>query len=265
MLKLSLKSLLLASFIAVPAVAEVDLKKQAAAMQKAAYVLTNFKQRQTDKRALAKAEGKIEQAWREFVAHLGTKHAFAKDLAFIHARSVTAAKSKKKIIPAWKAALKQIPRKATRATRINLYMEAGYAAAVADRYDAAEQYFGYARSLAVAQEGADKERAQLYMRLNELKTTGRGMEWRPLRDALSDFRKASEFFNMWSVPRLDALIGEAEIRVAFQPNYEEKRTDLAELKAKIILMQKNLDTDIPPDQLKRLRNLMYVLEDHWQL
>ncbi|MEX0299950.1 MAG: hypothetical protein AB3N28_12840 [Kordiimonas sp.] len=273
MRRTSLKSLMIGAMVGVTVIATVpalsdvrsDLKKSAAALQKASFVLTSYRQGQVEPTQLAKAEDTIEKTWQEFAKTLGTKHPFAKDLAFIRARSVTAAKSRKKIVPAWKDALKQIPRQASKANRINLYMEAGYAAAVAKNYQVAEQYFGYARSLAVA-EGGDKDRVQLYLRLNELKTTGEGMEWRPLRDALSDFRKASEAaFNLWTVPRLDALIGEAEIRVSHQPQDDDKRTDLAELKARILLAEKNINDDIPPSQLKRLRSLMYILEDYWQL
>lgn len=267
MFRTALKYMLLTAFISSPSFAEFDkgkLKKQAAAMQEAAFVLTNFRQGQVEQAKLARAESKIEKTWQDFTKVLSANHPFTKDLAFIRARSATAAKKRKKIVPAWKDALKQIPANTSRAARVNLYMEAGYAAAVAKDFQVAEQYFGYARSLAV-QEG-DKERVQLYLRLNELKTTGEGMEWRPLRDALSDFRKASEAaFNLWTVPRLDALIGEAEVRVAYQPQDDDKRTDLAELKARIVLAQKNLNDDIPAAQLKRLRSLMYLLEDHWQL
>lgn len=269
----SLKNLLLSALIAMafvygePAFSDVqsDLKKSAAVLQKAAFVLTNYKQGQVDQRTLARAEKDIEKTWRGVNQTLGSNHVFAKDLAFIRARAVTAAKSRKKIVPAWKDALAKISWKASNPTRINLYMEAGYAAASAKDYRVAEQYFGYARSLAAA-EGGDKERVQLYLRMNELKTTGVGMEWRPLRDALFDLRQASEAaFNLWTVPRLDALLGEVEIRVSHQPENPEKRTDLAQLKAKIILAQKNLDNDIPPTQLKRLRSLMYILEDYWKL
>ncbi len=269
----SLKNLLLSALVALPLVFSVpvfsdvrsDLKKSAAVLQKAAFVLTTYRQGQADQRSLARAEGNIEKSWQNFAKTFGTKHPLAKDLAFIRARAVTAAKNRKKIVLAWKDALAQIPSNASNASRVNLYMEAGYAAASAKDYRVAEQYFGYARSLAAA-EGGDKERVQLYLRMNELKTTGAGMEWRPLRDALFDLRQASEAaFNLWTVPRLDALLGEAEIRVSHQPEDPEKRTDLAQLKAKIILAQKNLDDDIPPTQLKRLRSLMYILEDYWKL
>ena len=175
MLKALLKSTLILASLALPAYANSDLKKTTVALQKAAFVMVNYSANIADRETLAKGEKVIETAWRDLVKELGVKHAFAKSLAFIRARSVTAAKHKRKIIPAWQDALKQIPGNMPKVRKANLYTEAGNAAAFAGNYRLAEQYFAYARSLAV-DVSSDKERAQLYMRLNELKTTGKGME-----------------------------------------------------------------------------------------
>lgn len=243
---------------------ENDLKKSAATLHQVAFVMANYSRGNATRADLRKAEGKVEQTWEDFVKYLGATHPLAKQLSLVRARTLTAAGRKKKIVPAWKGALQRLPISLAKARRVNLYTEAANAAAMAGDFNAAESFYGVARSLAVMG-SKNKEKAQLYMRLHELKATGVGMQWRPLRDALSDLRKVSEHFVLWSVPRVDAILGEAEIRVALQPNRKEKRTDLGELKAQLILAQKGMDNGMPAQQLKRMRSLFYVLEDHWHL
>ncbi|MBV1900732.1 MAG: hypothetical protein KUG56_03565, partial [Kordiimonadaceae bacterium] len=232
---------------------ETNLKKSAATFHKIAFVMANYSRGKATQEDLRKAEGKVEDTWNDLVKYMGVSHPLAKRLSLIRARTLTAAGRDKKIVSAWKDALRRLPKKLPRSRRINLYTEAANAAAVAGDFRAAESFYGVARSLAVMR-SRNKEKAQLYMRLHELRSTGVGMEWRPLRDALSDLRKASEHFALWSIPRVDALLGEAEIRVAYQPNMKEKRTDLGELKAQLILAQKGMEEGMPEKQLKRMRS-----------
>jgi len=264
MTKCCFKTLLISVVFTVGVNADNTLKKSAAALQQASFVLTNYAEGKVGYGELQKASTNIEATWDSFVQYQGVDHPLAQDLSLIHARSVTAAKKKEKIVSAWQIALNKLPFATKSGRKVSLYLEAANAATFAENYKVAENYFSLARSLAVMRsENADK--AQLYMRLHELKATGSAMQWRPLRDALSDLRKYSESFALWSLPRLEALLGEAELRVQLQPNEEKKRTDLAELKAQLVLSEKGLGGGIPGKQLTRLRSLYYVLEDHWQL
>ncbi|MFC3051077.1 hypothetical protein [Kordiimonas pumila] len=269
MLKISVSVALLLAIMAGKAVfAESDEERFArnsiASLQLASQVLSYYGPVKDDKSELVKGEPVIEGAWQSFLAYQGREHPMAHDLALVRARSVTASNIKSKIVPAWNDAVQGLPPSIVPAQRISLYLEAANASTQAQDYKSAGKYYSLARTLAIL-DSSNADKAQLYMRLHELKSIGVAMDWRPLRDALSDLRKYSEQFALWTIPRLDALLGEAEIRVELQPDVPEKRTDLAELKANIELSEKGMGGAIPPAQLARLRSLFYVLEDRWEL
>ncbi|MBL4639985.1 MAG: hypothetical protein JKY57_05595 [Kordiimonadaceae bacterium] len=243
---------------------DVDLAKEAANMQQVSFIMTNYGPGRATRKEMRSAEKKVERTWADFVEIQGENHALTRPLSLIRARTLTAAKRTKKIVPAWQGALRRLPARATAGRRVNLYIEAANAAASVGKFREAQAFYAVARSLEVLK-SKNKEKSQLYFRLHELKSVSVGMQWRPLRDALSDLRKSSEHFVLWSVPRVDALLGEAEIRVAHQPNHKEKRADLGELKAQLILAEKGMNTGMPAAQLKRMRELFYVLEDYWRL
>lgn len=240
------------------------LLKSAASFQQASYVMDSYRKNSGNVKQLKKLEPAVDKAWHDFNQYQEKRHALKDDLALVRARTYTAGGNVEKIVPAWKDAIGNLPLSTETARRVSLYLEAAGAAAYVKDYKTSEQFFAAARIMAISG-GENDDKRQLYMRLNELKTIGPGMEWRPLRDSLSDMRKYSEIFSLWSIPRLDALLGEAELRVSLQPAAPEKREDLSQLKAKIMLAEKGMGANIPPHQLSRVRSLYYVLEDHWKL
>lgn len=70
---------------------------------------------------------------------------------------------------------------------------------------------------------------------------------------------------MWTLPRLDALLSETEIRVLYEPEVDEKRVNLADLQSKIELMMKGMGHTLSPTYVDRVRELYYSLEDKYKL
>ncbi|MCK0071037.1 hypothetical protein [Kordiimonas laminariae] len=213
---------------------------------------------------LKKLSTDIERAWREFGKYYPDDHILMARFSLLRARSLYASGKLQKAVAAWQFALQSQPPGTEPSIRIQLLTEAASASTEAGSFEKAAEYFAASRAVAV-QRGKEVAHSQLYLRLKELDTIGQGLEWRRLNDALLDLRKFSQQFVIWSSPRLDALLGEAELRFQLQPNTDEKRLDLAALKAQIELSQKGLGDNIGPMQLERLRTLFYALEDHWQL
>ncbi|NVJ99012.1 MAG: hypothetical protein HWE25_12725 [Alphaproteobacteria bacterium] len=218
-----------------------------------------------DEAALSKAYSGLDKVWDAFVGQYGVGHPLAAEFSLIRARAATAASDKSAVVQAWKQALQSNGVGTTTAQqKVGLNVEAAYAAAKVEDYVSSQQFFAAARALAVVR-GDDAEKARLYMRIRELGVVGAGMDWRSLRDALYDLRKFSETFAMWTVPRLEAVVGEAEIRLRYQPEGEEKREDLSTLKAEIMLIVDGVSSSLPPGFMTRVRTLNYALEDRYQL
>ncbi len=218
-----------------------------------------------DPASLKRINSQIEHSWENYTKLYGTRNPLAIKLALLRARSATAAKQKKRVAANWRTAIKLLPVRTKGAQRLIYYTQAANASADVRDYKAAEQFFAAAQIFAVVR-GSNADKSRLYLRLQELKTAGDGMEWRRLNDSLLDMRKFSENFVMWSIPRLDALLGEAEIRLVRQPNDDkDKRMMLGDLKARIQLVQKGMNGSVPPIQVDRIRTLFYALEDNFGL
>ena len=218
-----------------------------------------------DPATLQKLDSYIERTWNKYTNFYGTNSPIASEFALLRARSASAAKRRKAVAANWRQAIELLPITTSGARRLNYYTQAANAATAVEDFRSAEQFYAAARAFAVVREG-NVDRTRLYLRLQELKTTGSAMEWRRLNDSLLDLRKYSEAFVMWSIPRLDALLGEAEIRLTMQPDHDDdKRLMLGDLKAKILLVQKGMNGSVPPQQIERIRTLFYALEDHFDL
>ena len=217
-----------------------------------------------DEKELFEADRLIESTWRDLVYYYGTKTVISPQLALIRARSASSRNDSSRVAGAWKMALGLQPLDLPVATRLTLNIAAANATGKAGNIQAATRYFAAARTYAFSQ---DKEAKvlQLRLRLQELKLIGAEFSWRKLNDSLHDMRNFSEGFAMWTLPRLDALLGEAELRLSLQPEHAEKRENLADLKAKIILLTKGMDGNLPADYVERVRNFYYTIEDNYAL
>lgn len=229
----------------------------------AAQVVETFKG-SNDLAAIGAADRNIERAWRELTYYYGLDNALVGDLALIRARAATVRRDKGRIAEAWQAALELQPRNMPRNRRLALTIQAANATGEIGDVEAASRHFSAARTYAFDPNKRDKL-LELQLRLREMRLLGGEMEWRRLRDNLLDLRRFSEGFNMWSVARLDALLGEAEIRLMYEPEIEEKRNDLADLKAKIVLVMKGLEDSVPPTYVDRVRTFYYTIEDNYDL
>lgn len=214
-----------------------------------------------DPQLLKRLYYQTDKNWQDYTGLYRTNNDLARDLALLRARAATAARSKRTVAETWQTAIKLLPISTKSYRKLGMYAEAANAASAVGDYRAAEQFYAAARLYANMGD-KNKETTQLYLRIQELKNTGEGMDWRRLHDRLLDMRKFSETFAIWSLPRLDALLAESEIRMALQPNGDdEKKAVLGDLKAKIELAQKGLDSSIPTMHLERVRTLYYALED----
>ncbi len=243
--------------------ADKEEEKSIAVLNSAVELVTKYSH-ENNPDTLKKISPLIERTWAEFGKYYPDTHIIVARFSLLRARSLYAAGKIQKSVAAWQFALQSQPDITETTIRIQYLTEAASVTSEAGNFKKAAEYFAASRALA-AQRGTEVQHSQLYLRLQELNSVGEGLEWRRLNDALLDLRKFSQSFVVWSVPRMDALLGEAEIRFHLQPNTEEKRLDLASLKAQIELSQKGLGSNIAPVQLERLRTLFYALEDHWQL
>ena len=217
-----------------------------------------------DDQELFDADRTIESVWRDLTHYYGTKAALTPQLALIRARSASTRKERARVTEAWHTALSLQPGNLPVAQRLSLNIAAANATAIAGDAKAATQYFAAARTYAFAHD-KDAKALQLRLRLQELRLVGKTYPWRKLNDSLLDMRNFSEGFAMWTLPRLDALLGEAELRLALEPEEDHKRENLADLKAKIILLTKGMDGNVPADYVKRVRNFYYTIEDNYAL
>lgn len=217
-----------------------------------------------DQQVLFDADRIIESAWQDLVYYAGPQNVYSRDLALIRARSASSRKDKSRVAKAWEIALKLQPEDLPATERLTLNIAAANATGNVGDIQAASSYFAAARTYAFAHDKGVME-LQLQLRLQELQLIGQEFPWRRLNDSLHDMRNFSEGFSMWTLPRLDALLGEAELRLALEPEHKEKRKTLADLKAKIVLLTKGMDGNIPPTYIERVRAFYYAIEDNYNL
>lgn len=241
-----------------------DRQDTAEAALKYASRVTLAYQHVNDDKKLFDADRTVETAFRDLVYYYGTNSDLARDLALIRAKSATSRKDKSRVADAWSLALELQPADLAADKRLTLNLQAATATAIVGDTGASTQYFAAARTYAFAKD-RDARALQLQLRIQELRSLAQQMTWRQLRDRLLDMRQFSEGFSMWTVPRLDALASEAEIRLLYQPEAEEKRITLADLKSKVDLMMKGMGHVLMPANIERIRTLYYSLEDNYQL
>lgn len=267
MLRHAIASVLLAYFcfsgLMQPVAAKSDEEKKAEIFQAAIQYVTQYGDVR-DTNALAKAYPGIEKTWQAFRPLVAADNGMVTQFAFMRARAATAAGAKGRVVEAWRTALKYKKPGTTPQELIGINIEAAHAAASVDDYETAKQFFAAARAYSFVR-GEDSGNARLHMRIRELSVIGGSMPWRDLNDALTDLKKFSETFPMWTLPRLEAIVAETEIRLRFQPEGEDKRLDLSRLKAEIVLIVDGLDENLPAGYLTRVRRVYYALEDGYQL
>ena len=245
------------------AMADRNEREAAKAMAYAQAVLTQFGGT-GDEQTLFNADRVIERAWREYTHFHKMETEIGRELALLRARSASTRQEKGRVAEAWTIALQLQPLTTTVNRKLALNIQAANALAAAGDFAASRQYFSAARTYAFAQD-RDTKMLQLQLRIQELRALGGQMEWRPLRDSLLDMRTFSEGFSMWTIPRLDALVSEAELRFELQPEGDEKRTELSDLKSKIELMMKGMGNRLTPQFVNRVRSFYYTIEDAYNL
>jgi len=261
MVRNSLVALLLALAATVTASAN-DEERMKQTLDNATALVTEFSNAAGGE-ALARADGQIEDTWRDLMQYFGKGHVLAPKLAIVRARAAMADGNNSRALSAWKDAL-ELNSAAAPAALMGMYVEAANAAVAAHKPKEAAQYYAAARAYAFVR-GKETGAVRQQLRLQELKQIGGTMTWRELRDALADLRHFSENFPMWTASRLEALVGEAEIRLMYEPDDKEKREALRQLKTDIQLMQKGTHEAITSLYIARIRQLFYALEDRFKL
>jgi hypothetical protein len=246
------------------ALAATPAEKKAEALKEAQALVAKYGST-SNPATLQKLDGYIERTWSRYTNYYGTTPPLAADIALLRARSTSAAGRSKYVAVNWQTAIRLLPISTSGERRLDYFTQAATASTRAKDYQAAQQFYAAARSYAIVR-GKNANTTKLYLRLQELKSVDEKLDWRRLNDSLLDMRKYSEGFTMWSIPRLDALLGEAEIRLAMQPQKDpDKREVLGDLKAQILLVQKGMNGAVLPTQLERIRTLFYALEDYFGL
>lgn len=261
-----LKSLAITALLLIFSSISVSADRQeraATALEYASYITKQYGDT-SDSKKLFDADRIIEKAFSDLVHFHGTNNDLARDLALIRAKSATSRNDKSRVAEAWQLALNLQPNNLSTSRRLTLNIQAANATAKIGDIRASTQYFAAARTYAFSKDRNTKA-LQLQLRIQELRSLGQQMTWRRLRDNLLDMRRFSEGFSMWSLPRLDALISETELRVLYEPEIEEKRVNLADLRSKIELMMKGMGHTLSPPNVDRVRTLYYALEDNYNL
>ncbi|WP_262691618.1 hypothetical protein [Kordiimonas aestuarii] len=254
--------LLLLACTSFSALAADDQERAVAARQNAEAVVAQYVNVR-DEDTLRRINRDVERVWQEFVRYHGAEAPFAPQYALIRARAASAAQDKQRVVPLWHEAIR-VNAGTSPAFIMGLDIEAAHAAAEVGEAEHASRFFASARSYAFVR-GDRSDQTRLQLRVRELQVLGNTMPWRDLNDALLDLREYSETFPMWTLPRLEALLSETEIRLALAPEDKEKREELSGLKAKIILIQKGMNRDLPASFTARIRTLYYALEDRYHL
>ncbi len=241
-----------------------DRQEQATAAYNYAQAVIKQYRSTNDDQTLFNADRIIERAWRELTFFYGLDNELARDLSLIRAKSATSRRDKSRVTGAWQTVLKLQPKNLPQARRMALNIQAANATARVGDIRSSRQYFAAARTYAFSPD-RDTKQLQLQLRIQELKALGAQMEWRRLRDNLLDMRIFSEGFSLWTIPRLEALVSEAEIRYSLEPESEEKRSNLRDLKTKIELMMKGMGHILTPRYVNRVRDFYYAIEDSYDL
>jgi len=243
--------------------AKTPEEEAAETMQAVGYYLETFASLE-DEQALAKAYSGIARAWEHFIQIVDPGEPAVGQFAVLRAQAATAARDRKRVVAAWHAAIKynQGVNNAQRLMALNV--QAAHASAKVKEFEAARQFFAAARAYTFTR-GDNADSSRLFLRIQELSLLGGSMRWRNLKDALADLRVFSEKFPMWSLSRLEAVLAETEIRLAFQPEEADKRADLSRLKAEITLIADGLAEQLPSGYLSRVREVYYTLEDNYRL
>ncbi|WP_417457134.1 hypothetical protein [Kordiimonas sp.] len=251
-----------ASLFMTPAHGATDEERAAEALQNAQIMVADFAN-ERDEATLERIDRSVERVWQQLMEYYGMGSDLVPQLALLRARSASAEGDKHRTVPAWQLAI-QSNSSISPAFVLGLNIEAAHAAAKVGDYDASARFFAAARAYAFVR-GEQSEAARLQMRVTELQVLGGTMPWRDLSDALTDLRDFSETFPMWTLPRLEALLSEGEIRLVNQPEGNEKRGALSTLKAEILLMQKGMNLNLPATFTARIRAFFYALEDNYDL
>ena len=263
MIRLTALAIAVSVIFSVHAFAATDEEKAEIALHNAEAVVAEFAYVQ-DERVLKDRYRDIDRVWQELTRYHEDVSALRPQFSLILARAATAAHDRRRVVPLWAEAITlnaaQMP-----GGLMGLNIEAAHAAASVGEYEQAAQFFAAARAYAFTR-GDQQDATRLQLRVQELQVLGAHMQWRDLNDALLDLREYSQSFPMWTLPRLEAILSEAEVRLEVQPEGREKRAELSELKAQIILMQKGMGRDyLPASFIGRIRTLFYALEDNYKL
>ncbi len=245
-----------------PSYGATDEERAAEALQNAQAMVAEFAN-ERDEATLERIDKSVERVWLQLLEYHGIGNQLVPQLALLRARSASAERDKRRAVPAWQQAI-QANSSVSPAFVLGLNIEAAHAAAMVGEYEESSRFFAAARAYAFVR-GDQSESARLQMRVTELRVLGGTMPWRDLNDALTDLRDFSETFPMWTLPRLESLLSEGEIRLVNQPEGKEKRGALSSLKAEILLMQKGMNLNLPASFTSRIRALFYALEDNYDL
>lgn len=239
-----------------------DEERAAEALQSAQAMVAEFAN-ERDEETLERLDSSIERIWQQLLKYHGVGNVLVPQLALLRARSASAKRDRYRVVPAWQQAI-QSNSSVSPAYVLGLNIEAAHAAAAVGENEESARFFAAARAYAFVR-GGQSESARLHMRVTELRVLGGSMPWRDLKDALTDLRDFSATFPMWTLPRLEALLSEGEIRLDNQPEGKDKRSALSTLKAEILLMQKGMNLNLPASFTSRIRALFYALEDNYDL
>lgn len=217
-----------------------------------------------DVERLARAEATIERAWDDLAYYHGSDPSISPSLAVIRARAATKNGGKKRVVEAWDTALRLQPATMQPRQWLSLNVAAAHATASVGEAILSSRYFAAARNFAFIAD-RDAFALQLRLRIQELVAIGGQLPWRNMRDKILDMRRFSKGFTIWNNPRLEALLSEAELRIQYEPETDEKRLELSNLKAKILLAEKGMSESVRPQYIDRIRAFYYAVEDLYAL
>lgn len=259
----SIGVVLLAAAFSFPSFANAKEKRAAAALARAQNIVAQF-QTTNDLDILSRSESAIEYAWDDLAYYHRNGTSITPALALIRAKATSKSKSRARIVEAWNTALRLQPENTPSAKWLSMNVAAGHATASVGETKLSSRYFAAARNYAFRLD-RDSIALQLRLRIQELTVNGGKLPWRQMNDKILDMRRYSEGFTIWNEPRLEALLSEGELRIAHEPETDEKRLQLSNIKAHVKLAEKGLSENMRPRYINRIRAFYYALEDGYAL
>lgn len=181
-------------------------------------------------------------------------------LAVARARSASHRQDRRILTSAWNDAINSLHRLADNETLLAMNMEAADALKQARLYSAAAKVLDEAANL-VPPRTSRVSVAWFELQYERIAALAQDEDWRRIAHRLEDMEAYADEHLNWSLPRFVRNLREIDIRLAFEPDSNERLIRIRELFASADLIKDMLGARLPAKWRDEYRELGYRLED----